>query len=133
MTPRFAAQEDAPGPRSAANLELPFQVANRPGGNSLAINHGIGVIAHWAGVIDHALQSTTGVIAYGVRVSAYGISQQGLHRPRKRLRSSLGDTGSSARSVGPLVSVARDVPPAVDIARLKHLIVQNHLLPIPRA
>jgi hypothetical protein len=31
-----------------------------------------------------------GVIAYGVRVSAYGISHKWLHRPRKRLRSSLG-------------------------------------------
>ena len=34
------------------------------------------VIAHGTGVID-----------YGVRVSAYGISQQWLRRPRKRLRS----------------------------------------------
>jgi hypothetical protein len=44
-------------------------------------------------VIDHALQSITGVIDYGVRVSAYGISHQWLHRPRHRLRSDPGPCG----------------------------------------
>ena len=70
-------------------------------------------------VIDHALQSITGVIAYGVRVSAYGISHQWLHRPRKRLRSALGHTGRSARSAGPIVGLAQEVPPAVAIARFE--------------
>jgi hypothetical protein len=37
-------------------------------------------------MIDHGI----GVIAYGVRVSAYGISHQWLRRPRKRLRSGPG-------------------------------------------
>jgi hypothetical protein len=70
-------------------------------------------------VIDHALQSITGVIAYGVRVSAYGISHQWLRRPRKRLRSGPGHTCRSTRSAGPLVSLAPDEQPAVAIARFE--------------
>jgi hypothetical protein len=51
----------------------------------LVIDCGIDVIAHGTGVIDHALQSITGVIAYGVRVSAYGISHRRTYRARQRL------------------------------------------------
>jgi hypothetical protein len=39
-------------------------------------------VASLTKVIDHALQSITDVIAYGVRVSAYGIVIDGLIAPR---------------------------------------------------
>jgi hypothetical protein len=71
-------------------------------------------------VIDHALQSITGVIAYGVRVSAYGIARQWLRRPRKRLRPGPEHTGRSARSGGShsagLRAPAGYVQPAIDFA-----------------
>jgi hypothetical protein len=76
-------------------------------------------------VIDHALQSITGVIAYGVRVSAYGYSHQWLRRPRKRLRSGRGHTGRSARSAGRLVGLVADVQPPLDVAHLERPITQN--------
>jgi hypothetical protein len=57
---------------------------------------------------------------YGVRVSAYGISQQWLRRPRKRLRPGPEHTGRSARSGGSHSAGLRAprgyVQPAVDVA-----------------
>jgi hypothetical protein len=54
--------------QSSTDLEFPRQ--------RVMIDQGIGVIAHGTDAMDHALQSITGVIAYGVRLSAYGISNR---------------------------------------------------------
>jgi hypothetical protein len=58
-------------PQHSAEAEVGYGINNRRTycARHLVIDHGIGVIAHGTGVIDNALQSITGVIAYAVRVS----------------------------------------------------------------
>jgi hypothetical protein len=85
---------------------------------------------------DRAAMGRSFEDAYGVRVSAYGVSHQWLRRPRKRLRSGPGHTFRSARLPGPArpacAPPAGYVQPAIDFAHFEHLIARKHLLPIPR-